>query len=114
LSAVPPEPDDQPIGTGAPRRSRPRLLVIEYQPSCPPGLLATAAAAVGVDLDVVAAGDQVPADLGGATGLVLLGGELAAYNDRPELAASMRLLRQAHDQAVPALGICLGAQLAAP
>jgi GMP synthase (glutamine-hydrolysing) len=96
-------------------RTRPRLLVVEYQPSCPPGLLVAAAAAVELDLDVtaVAGGDRVPGDLGDAAGLVLLGGEQAAYDRHRALDASMALIRQAAGRATPTLGICLGAQLAA-
>lgn len=96
-------------------RDRPWLLVLEYQPTCPAGLLVDAAAATGVDLRVLDASDggQVPADLGGAAGLVVLGGELAAYDPHPAVAASLALIRVAAARAAPTLGICLGAQLAA-
>jgi len=102
-------------GAGLERSRRPRLLVLQYQPSCPPGLLAAAADEVGLDLEVVATagGGQVPADLGDASGLVLLGGEQAAYDTDPTLATSMALVRQAAGRGTPTLGICLGAQLAA-
>lgn len=81
----------------------------------PPGLLVPAAETAGVDLEVIAAGDgdQVPADLGGAAGLVVLGGELAAYDPHPAMARSMALIRAAAARGAPTLGICLGAQLAA-
>jgi len=97
------------------RRGRLRLLVLEYQPTCPPGLLVPAAKAAGVDLEVIAAGDgdQGPSDLGGAAGLVVLGGEFAAYDPHPAMARSMALIRAAAARGAPTLGICPGAQLAA-
>ena len=52
-----------------------RLLVVQHEPSSPPGLLGAAAAATGVELWVVEApGEPVPATLDGADGLVVLGG----------------------------------------
>jgi GMP synthase (glutamine-hydrolysing) len=93
-----------------------RLLVVQHEPSTPPGLLADAAAATGVELDVVEAhGRQVPVELGDAGGLVVLGGEMDAdeLDDYPHLERTMALLRDAATRNAPTLGICLGAQLAA-
>jgi GMP synthase (glutamine-hydrolysing) len=93
-----------------------RLLVVQHEPSTPPGLLADAAAATGVALDVVEAHDrQVPVELGEADGLVVLGGEMDAdeRDDYPHLERTMALLRDAAARDAPTLGICLGAQLAA-
>ena len=93
-----------------------RLLVIQHEPSSPPGLLAGAAAATGVELQVVAApGEPVPVTLDGADGLVVLGGVMDAdeTDDYPHLARTMELLADAAARSAPALGICLGAQLAA-
>jgi GMP synthase (glutamine-hydrolysing) len=93
-----------------------RLLVVQHEPDSPPGLLATAAAATRVELQVVEApGEPVPVTLDGADGLVVLGGamdfdETDAY---PHLARTMDLLADAAARSAPALGICLGAQLAA-
>jgi GMP synthase (glutamine-hydrolysing) len=93
-----------------------RLLVVQHEPDSPPGLLTTAAAATGVELQVVEApGEPVPVTLDGADGLVVLGGamdfdETDAY---PHLARTMDLLADAAARSAPALGICLGAQLAA-
>jgi GMP synthase (glutamine-hydrolysing) len=95
---------------------RPRLLVVQHEPTAPPGLLGAAAAAAGVELDVVEAPDrQVPAELGDAGGLVVLGGEMDAdeFDAYPHLEPTMALLRDAAARDAPALGICLGAQLAA-
>jgi GMP synthase (glutamine-hydrolysing) len=64
---------------------------------------------------VEAPGRSVPDTLDGADGLVVLGGamdfdETDAY---PHLARTTDLLRDAAARSAPALGICLGAQLAA-
>ena len=93
-----------------------RLLVVQHEPSCPPGLLAAAAAATGVRLQLVEApGDPVPVTPEGADGLVVLGGEMDAdeTDAYPHLARTMELVRAAAARSVPTLGICLGAQLAA-
>ena len=93
-----------------------RLLVVQHEPSAPPGLLAPAAAATGVELQVVEASDQpVPVTLDGADGLVVLGGVMDAdeTDAYPHLARTMDLVRDAAARSAPTLGICLGAQLAA-
>jgi len=96
---------------------RPRLLVIQFEASCPPSLLADAAARAGVDLEVIATDrdQQVPGDLDDAAGLVLLGGSMDVSDapDHPALGAAMALIRLAAAKDIPALGICLGGQLAA-
>src|SRR6266568_4437928 len=92
-------------------------LVIQFEASCPPSLLADAAARAGVDLEVIATDrdQQVPGDLDDAAGLVLLGGSMDVSDapDHPALGAAMALIRLAAAQDIPALGICLGGQLAA-
>jgi GMP synthase (glutamine-hydrolysing) len=93
-----------------------RLLVVQHEPSAPPGLLAPAAAATGVELQVVEApGQPVPVTLDGAHGLVVLGGVMDAdeTDAYPHLARTMDLVRDAAARSAPTLGICLGAQLAA-
>jgi GMP synthase (glutamine-hydrolysing) len=94
----------------------PRLLVVQHEPGSPPGLLAAAAAATGVELQVVEApGQPVPATLDGAAGLVVLGGVMDADETDvyPHLAGAQELIRDAAARSAPTLGICLGAQLAA-
>ena len=97
--------------------TRPRVLVIRYEADCPPGLLDDAAGRAGVDLEVVATdlGEPVPGELDGMAGLVLLGGAMDVSDapDYPALEASMALTRVAAAGGVPALGICLGGQVAA-
>lgn len=94
-----------------------RLLVIQHEDDCPPGGLATAADAAGLAVRLVRAhaGDALPAQLGEAAGLVVLGGGMSADDDAasPWLPAVRSLLRQAVDARLPTLGICLGEQIAA-
>jgi len=96
---------------------RPRLLVVRFEASCPPGLLADAAGDARIDLEVVAADldQQVPTDLDGVAGLVVLGGTMDVSDApaNPSLEAAMALIRLAGVRDIPALGICLGGQLAA-
>lgn len=95
----------------------PTLVVVEHEPDAPPALLGHAAGAAGVELRVVRAGEgePVPADLGDAAGLVVLGGEMGVADMAawPHLDATMALIRTAAAGQAPVLGICLGAQLAA-
>jgi GMP synthase (glutamine-hydrolysing) len=97
--------------------ARPRVLVVRYEADCPPGLLDSAAELAGVELEVVATdlGEPVPGELDEMAGLVLLGGTMDVSDapDYPALEASMALTRVAAASGVPALGICLGGQLAA-
>jgi len=68
--------------------------------------------AAGVELDerYPRRGDPLPAP-GGADGILVLGGEQNALE--PSLEPQVGLLREATDQGVPVLGVCLGAQLLA-
>jgi GMP synthase-like glutamine amidotransferase len=104
-------------GLDAGPAGRPRLLVVRFEADCPPGLLADAAERAGVELEVVATDlDQpLPGDLHELDGLVVLGGTMDVSDapDYPALRAAMELIRLAADSEVPALGICLGGQLAA-
>ena len=95
----------------------PELVVVEHQASAPPALLADAAADAGLGLRVVRAGEgePVPAGLGDAAGLVVLGGEMGVGDAAawPHLGATMDLIEVAAAGPAPVLGICLGAQHAA-
>ena len=99
--------------TGGPRG---RILVVQNEEVGRPAQLRDAAAAAGLELDVrSAATDPIPGRLGDAAGVVVLG---ASYDvsdaDRwPHLYRAMDLIREAAATGRPALGICLGGQLAA-
>src|SRR3954449_12574844 len=61
------------------------------------------------------AADPLPGDLRRHSGMVVLGGEMGAYDDRdhPWLAEVRALVLAAVDDGTPVLGVCLGHQLAA-
>ncbi|GAB4063610.1 type 1 glutamine amidotransferase [Angustibacter speluncae] len=91
-----------------------RVLVVEHQATCPLGRLDPLP---GCATEVVRPyrGEPLPADLAGYDGLVVLGGEMDSWDDDgyPWLPSTRVLLAQAVDRGVPALGVCLGAQLLA-
>lgn len=93
------------------------ILVIQHEADCPPGVLAEVLEEAGARLNLVRAhaGAQIPQDLRGLEGIVVLGGGMDADDDagHPWLPEVRALLRSARDRRVPTLGICLGAQLAA-
>ncbi|MGQ7297034.1 type 1 glutamine amidotransferase [Quadrisphaera sp. KR29] len=102
----------------------PVLLVVEHEDGCGLGrlqpLLVGSATAAGGRLDVRRpwAGDPLPSGPGaldGVDALVVLGGQVAAWDDEvaPWLPATRALLAAAASGGVAALGLCLGAQLLA-
>lgn len=94
----------------------PRLLVLQPAASDPLGTLEEWLTGAGAEVDVVRVWEQpVPESLDGYQGLVCLGGPMGALDDLefPWLAAVRKLLSQSVAKKVPALAICLGAQLLA-
>jgi GMP synthase (glutamine-hydrolysing) len=99
---------------GGPRDGR--ILVVQNEDGGRPAQLRDAAADAGLELDVRSAvRDHIPGRLGGAAGLVVLGGSYDVSDaDRfPHLYRVMDLIRESAATERPALGICLGGQLAA-
>jgi len=94
-----------------------RLLVVEHEADAGLGLLGERFEELGVETAVVGpdAGRPVPASLDGYDGLIVLGGTMGPTDDEeaPWLPATRRLLVDAIERSVPALGVCLGAQLLA-
>ena len=93
------------------------VLVVQLDPSDPPGRLGEWLLAAGLELDVRAldAGQPLPDGLDGHAGLIVLGGQMGALDDAaaPFLPAVRELLRAAVGAELPTLGICLGHQLLA-
>lgn len=93
------------------------VLVVQLDASDPPARLGDWLREAGLELDVRAlhAGDQLPEDLDGHEGVVVLGGPMGAQDDAdvPYLAGVRALLRTAVAEEVPTLGVCLGHQLLA-
>lgn len=93
------------------------ILVIQHEADDPPSRLGDWLIAAGATLDVRAAhdGDEIPDNLDGHGGLVVLGGAPGAYDDgvAPWLPRVRALLGTAVRAEVPTLGVCLGAQLLA-
>jgi GMP synthase (glutamine-hydrolysing) len=96
----------------------PRVLVVQHQDDCPPALVGRWLLEAGCVLDIrrpYAGGFPLPLDLADHEALVVLGGSMGANDDdaHPWLASAKELLRAAAADQKPALGICLGHQLAA-
>jgi GMP synthase (glutamine-hydrolysing) len=93
------------------------VAVVQHTAVCPPGRVGAWLAADGCALDVYAcfAGEGLPPSLDRYAGLVVLGGEMGAYDDalHPWLSGTKALLREAVAAQLPTLGICLGLQLLA-
>ncbi|MGZ4640344.1 MAG: type 1 glutamine amidotransferase [Actinomycetes bacterium] len=95
----------------------PRVLVVQHQADCPPGLFGLWLDAAGCELDTrhPYAGEPLPVDLGDHDALLVLGGSMGADDDASHawLDRTKQLVRAAAREGVPTLGICLGHQLAA-
>jgi GMP synthase (glutamine-hydrolysing) len=94
-----------------------RILVVEHEPTCPVGWMGEwlVEAGAAMDLRRPYAGDRLPTSLADHAGLLVLGGSMGAYDEAacPWLGPVKGLLRRAAEDGAPALGICLGHQLAA-
>jgi GMP synthase-like glutamine amidotransferase len=91
-------------------------LVVTHDPAEGPGLLAEWLPEAGLALHEVRPwqGEALPSSLEGFSALVVMGGPQQAYDDSlPWGADVLGLLREAVAAGVPALGVCLGAQLLA-
>lgn len=91
------------------------VLVFRHHPDEGPGNLGgfLDRRAIPWELIPVDAGAAIPAGIGSASGLVLLGGPMSANDPLPWVSDEMRLVREAMGSGVPVLGVCLGAQIIA-
>ena len=115
-TAVPAARAAAPEGDAGPA-SAPVITVIEPEAFAPVGRLGEWLFAEGVTLRMVRpwSGDAIPDFSEIGSGLVVLGGAMSAHDDadHPWLADLRGLLRRIVDERVPAVAICLGAQVAA-
>jgi GMP synthase (glutamine-hydrolysing) len=91
------------------------VLVVQHEDAAPAGWFGDHLEAAGLRLDVCRpyAGDDLP-PLASYDGLVVLGGAMDSWDDEatPWLPGVRALVRDAASTSTPALGICLGHQLA--
>lgn len=89
--------------------------VIQHESGCPLDRFEGWLTAAAADVRVVRPYDGDPVPSVPAEGLIVLGGQMSAYDDgvAPWLPAVRSLLAAAVADATPTLGICLGAQLLA-
>jgi GMP synthase-like glutamine amidotransferase len=91
-----------------------RLLVVVPSETDPPARLGEWLRQAGLELDERLLGrDELPADLTGHDGLLVLGGPQSSVDGFPELDPVRDLLRRAIERDVPTLAVCLGGQLLA-
>lgn len=111
LSLVIPDP----LETAGPSPEAAHVLVVEHERDVDLGLIAGRLAAAGVVVDIVGPerGRDIPGDLGGYDGLIVLGGTMDPVDDdgAPWLPQVRQLLRDAVRDQLPTMGVCLGAQL---
>lgn len=95
----------------------PRVLVVQHEDDCPPGMVEPWLARAGLECDVLEAheGRALPAALGDHVALVVMGGRMAATSDgeHRHLVPTKALIASTVSGGYPFLGICLGHQLAA-
>lgn len=108
---------DSPSAQRPAETTGPHILVIEHEADDPVSLVGEWLRAAGARLDerLAWAGDPLPGDLSGHDALLVMGGAMGAHDDAEHawLTAVKALFREAAADSVPALGICLGHQLAA-
>ena len=98
--------------------SEARVLVVQHFPADAPWYICDAISKAGCmqDLRDVGHGAELSDSLEGYSGLVVLGGPQAAAHasdEYPTLDQEIALFQEAHTLGMPALGVCLGAQVLA-
>jgi GMP synthase-like glutamine amidotransferase len=95
----------------------PNCLVVQHVIPEPAFAIADALVATGVDVDTRRAysGDDIPSDVAGFDGVVVMGGPMSATSADgfPSRDAEVSLMADALRAGIPTLGICLGAQILA-
>ncbi|MEP6817662.1 MAG: type 1 glutamine amidotransferase [Marmoricola sp.] len=94
----------------------PRVLVVQHDDECPPAWVGDWLVAAGCAVDVRRpyADDPLPETVTGHDAMVVLGGPMGANDDQyPWIPVTKQLVREAAEEQVPTLGVCLGHQLCA-
>jgi GMP synthase-like glutamine amidotransferase len=91
------------------------VLIFRHSPTEGPGYFATFLDRHGVPWRLVRidAGDAVPANLNGVSGICLMGGPMSVNDDLPWIPPVLSLIREAVESGIPVIGHCLGGQLMA-
>ncbi len=94
-----------------------KFVVLQHADAEKPGIIADALASHGHSTQPILTfkGEQVPPDLEGVQGVVIMGGPMSVYEQRqyPFLKDEIRLVEKALRVGKPVLGVCLGSQLLA-
>ncbi len=95
----------------------PRVLVLQHADPEHPGLIADAVHKISGTLETIRGdlGQSAPATLDGYSGLIIMGGPQSVYEEEkfPYLRAEKQLARQAINDNIPLIGVCLGSQIIA-
>ena len=91
------------------------VLIFRHSPTEGPGYFTTFLDRHGIPWKLVRidAGDAVPDNLNGISGVCLMGGPMSANDDLPWIPPVLALIRQAVSSDIPVIGHCLGGQLMA-
>lgn len=91
------------------------VLIFRHSPTEGPGYFTTFLDRHDIPWRLVRidAGDAVPVNLNGASGLCLMGGPMSVNDDLPWILPVLALIRQAVASNLPVIGHCLGGQLMA-
>jgi GMP synthase-like glutamine amidotransferase len=89
------------------------VLIFRHSPTEGPGYFTTFLDRHGIPWRLVRidAGDAVPENLNGVSGLCLMGGPMSVNDDLPWIQPVLGLIRQAVASDIPVIGHCLGGQL---
>ena len=92
-----------------------RVVAFRHVPFEGAGRLGTALAERGIELQYtdLYRPDAAGPEMGGAAGVIVMGGPMSVNDDLPWLRREQRLVERAIGDGIPVLGICLGAQLLA-
>jgi len=92
-----------------------KFLILQHLDIEPPALIGEALAMAGHQLSTIHIdqGDTLPASNTGFDGIIIMGGPQSANDESDYIKAELSWLKEALNQGLPMLGICLGAQLMA-